>query len=333
MDTLLSMQVFREVVERGTFVAAADRLNLSTAMTSKHIMHMERRLGIRLLNRSPHSLSLTEPGRMYFERCKLILAELEQAESAVGSFGGAPRGTLRITCPSWLATRRMAQFLAAHRTRYPEVVVDLTFEDRFADIVEEGYDLALRSTVDSPPEGLIARPLRAVPLIIAASTEYLQRYGTPRLPEELKHHDCVMVGNGQAWHFTGPNGVIEVPARVVLRFRSTSGVAHAVSAGIGLAPLPLTVIEDPQFRGTLHPILIEYPLRQPALFAVYVSRKLVPPKIRTFIEHLVEYIREIPLPALPEKTGLETVPRPEPLQPGLGHQRASPDRVNGFTSD
>jgi DNA-binding transcriptional LysR family regulator len=322
MDTLLSMQIFREIAERGSFVVAADRLNLSTATTSKHIMHIERRLGIRLLDRGSHSLNLTELGRMYLERCKLILADLEQVESVVGSFGGAPRGTLRITGPSWLATRRTAEFLAAHRIRYPEVVVDLAFEDRFADIVEEGYDLALRSTVDSPPDGLIARPLRTVPLIIAGSTEYLQRYGTPKLPEDLKDHDSVMEGNAQAWHFRGPNGIIEVPARVVLRFRSTIGVAHAVSAGIGLAPLPLTVIEEPQFRGILHPVLFEYPLRQPTLFAVYVSRKLLSPKIRTFVEHLVEYIREVPLPALPSKSGPETGPRSKPLQPAPGRQQA-----------
>jgi DNA-binding transcriptional LysR family regulator len=302
------MKVFREVVERGTFVAAADRLNLSTAMTSKHIMHVERRLGARLLNRSSHSLSLTEPGRLYFESCKTILDELEQTESAVGSLGGTPRGTLRITCPSWMASRRMAEFLAAHRARHPEVVVDLSFEDRFADIIEEGYDIALRSTVDSPPEGLIARPLRAVPLVIAASTEYLQRCGTPRLPEELARHDCVMVGSGHTWQLMRPTGVIEVPAKVVLRFRSTDGVAHAVTAGIGVAPLPLTVIEDPQFRGALHPILVNYPLRQPTLFAVYVSRKLVPPKIRTFIDHLIEYISEIPVPPL-EREDLKP-PRP-----------------------
>ncbi|HEY0803336.1 MAG TPA: LysR family transcriptional regulator [Steroidobacteraceae bacterium] len=303
MDTLLSMQVFREVVERGTFVAAADRLNLSTAMASKHVMNMERRLGTRLLNRTSRSLSLTEPGSIFFERCKVLLDDLEQAESAVGSFGGAPRGTLRITAPSWMASRRMAEFLAAHRIRYPEVVVDMAFEDRFVDIVEEGYDLALRSTVDSPPQGLIARPLRAVPLVIAASTTYLERYGTPQLPEELARHDCVMVGSGHAWYFMGPSGVIEVPAKVVLRFRSTNGVAHAVSTGIGVAPLPLTVIEDPQFRGTLRPILVNYPLRHPTLFAVYLSRKLVSPKIRTLIDHLVEHIAQIPLPQPLELNG------------------------------
>jgi DNA-binding transcriptional LysR family regulator len=301
MDTVMSMKVFREVVERGTFVAAAERLSLSTAMTSKHVMNVERRLGARLLNRSSRSLSLTEPGRIYFERCKSILEDLEQAESAVGSFGETPRGTLRITCPAWMATRRMAEFLAAHRTRYPDVLVDVTFEDRFADIIAEGYDLALRSMVQSPPDGLIARALRSVPLVVAASTGYLQRHGTPELPQELAHHDSVMVGNEHAWHFTAPTGSYEVPARVVLRLSSTSAVAHAISTGIGIAALPLTVIEDPQFTDVLQPILTDHPLRQPTLFALYAARRLMPPKIRTFIDHLVEYMAAIPWPQKPER--------------------------------
>src|SRR5579862_9616877 len=179
MDTVLSMRVFREVVERGTFVAAAERLDLSTAGASKHVMNVEKRLGTRLLNRSSRSLSLTEPGRIYYERCKALLEELEQIESTVGSLGSAPRGTLKITVPSWMATRRMAEFLAAHRERYPEVVVHITFDDQLLNIVGQGYDLALQSTVESPPEGLIARPLRTIPLVIAASTEYLLRSGTP----------------------------------------------------------------------------------------------------------------------------------------------------------
>jgi DNA-binding transcriptional LysR family regulator len=298
VDTLISIKVFRQVVESGSFVAAAERLNLSTAMTTKHVMHIEKRLGTRLLNRNSRSLSLTEPGSLYFERCKIVLAELEEAELAVGSMNGAPRGTLRVTCPSWTATRRMANLFAAYRRRYSDVVVDVSFEDRLVDLVEEGYDLAIRATVDPPPAGLVARPFRSVPFVIAASREYLQRRGVPRSPEDLAGHDCVMVGNGQSWSITGPNGSIEVPARVVLRFRSTGGVAHAVSAGIGLAPLPLMVIEDPAFRGTLTPVLADYPLRQPTLYALYVSRKHVPPKIRTFIDHLIEYTAKIPLPRI-----------------------------------
>ena len=298
MDTLISINVFRQVVESGSFVAAAERLDLSTAMTTKHIKHLEKRLGTRLLNRNSRSLSLTEPGRLYLERCKVVLAELEEAELAVGSINGAPRGTLRITCPAWFATHQMADMLAAHRRRYPDVLVDVSFEDRLVDLVEEGYDVALRATLTQPPAGLVARPLRSVPFIIAASREYLQRCGVPMSPEDLAGHDSVMVGGGQTWPLVGPNGKIDVPARVVLRFRSVAGVAHAASAGIGLAPLPLTVLEDPPFRDTLMPVLVDYPLQQPTLHVLYVSRKHVPPKIRTFIDHVVEYTAKFPMPEI-----------------------------------
>jgi len=296
MDTLLSMKVFRQVVESGSFVGAAERLSLSTAMTSKRLMLLEKHLGTRLLNRSTHSLSLTESGRLFFERCKVILEEIEEAESAVGAVSGVPRGTLRVTAPSWAATRQVVDLVATYRQRYPEVVVDLSFEDRFVDLIEEGYDLAIRATSDPPPAGLIARPLRPVPFVIAASRGYLKRYGVPQSPEDLAQHDSVMVGNGQSWHFTGPHGNLEIPARVVLRFRSMSvAVAHAVCAGIGLAPLPRTMFEDPMFKDALCPVLAKYPLRHPQLYAIYVSRKHLPLKIRTFIDQLIEFTH-IPRP-------------------------------------
>jgi DNA-binding transcriptional LysR family regulator len=188
----------------------------------------------------------------------------------------------------------MADLLAAYRRRYPEIVVDISFEDRFVDVIEEGYDLAIRATVDQPPAGLIARRLRPMPFVIAASPDYLQRCGVPKSPEDLARHDSVMIGAGQSWHLAGPNGNIEVPARVVLRFRSAGGVAHAVSAGIGLAPVPVTVIEDRVFKGALTPVLAEYPLRRPTLYAIYVSRKRLPPKIRTFIDHVIEHVSPLP---------------------------------------
>src|SRR5580704_3433003 len=271
-DTLLSIKVFRQVVESGSFVGAAARLSLSTAMTSKRLMLLEKHLGTRLLNRSTHSLSLTESGKLFFERCKVILEEVEEAELAVGLVTGVPRGTLRITAPSWAASRRVADMVATYRQRYPEVVVDLTFEDRFVDLIAEGYDLAIRATADLPPAGLIARPLRPVPFVIAASKDYLQRCGVPQSPEDLAQHDCVMVGNGRSWHLTGPDRDIEIPARVVLRFGSMSvAVGHAVCAGIGLAALPRMMFEDPMFRQVLCPVLVKRPLRQLHLYAVYVS--------------------------------------------------------------
>ncbi|MGP8033544.1 MAG: LysR family transcriptional regulator [Steroidobacteraceae bacterium] len=297
MDTLTSIRVFRQVVESGTFVAAAERMDLSTAMVSKHVMHVEKRLGVRLLNRNSRTLSLTEPGRVYFERCKMILEDLEATELELGSLSTVPRGTLRISCPSWFAAQRMANNLAEFRRRYPEIVVDASFEDRRVDLVEEGYDLALRVTRDGAlPPGLIARPLRTVSFFIAASREYLKRNGVPESPEDLARHDFVAVGNLDSLQLAGPKGKIEVPLRVVLRYRSMSGVANAVAAGIGLAPLPDLFFEDPMFKDALKPVLTAYPMQEPTLYVVYVSRKHLPLKIRAFIDFVQEVASAIQQP-------------------------------------
>jgi DNA-binding transcriptional LysR family regulator len=189
----------------------------------------------------------------------------------------------------------MVDLIAAYRLHYPEVVVDISFEDRFVDLIEEGYDLALRATGDEPPAGLIARPLRPMPFVIAASREYLKRRGVPQSPPDLAQHDSIMIGNGQSWSLAGLNGDIEVPARVVLRFESmTVAVAHAVSAGIGLASLPRSMFEESAFTDVLCPVLTEHPLRQPHLYAIYVSRKYLPLKLRTFVDHLIEWTRTPP---------------------------------------
>src|ERR1700740_1261790 len=299
MDNLTSIKVFRQVVESGSFVAAAERMDFSTAMVSKHVMHAERRLGVRLLNRNSRTLSLTEPGRVYFERCKTILEDLEATELELGSLGTAARGTLRITCPSWFASQRMADNLAEFRRRYPEVVVDASFEDRMVDLVEEGYDLAMRGTRDGAlPPGLIARPLRTMSFFIAASHEYLKRNGAPESPEDLARHDFVAIGNLDSLSVKGPKGQIEVPLRVVLRYRSLSGVANAVAAGIGLAPLPDLMFEDPAFRDALQPVLTAYPLQEPTLHIVYVSRKHLPLKIRAYIDFVQEKASTIQPPRL-----------------------------------
>jgi DNA-binding transcriptional LysR family regulator len=299
VDTLTSIKVFRQVVESGSFVAAADRMDLSTAMVSKHVAYVEKRLGVRLLNRNSRTLSLTEAGSVYFDRCKTILEDLEATELELGSLGTAPRGTVRVTCPSWFARQRLADSLAEFRRRYPEIVVDVSFEDRRVDLVEEGYDLALRVTRESSlTAGLIARPLRSVPFFVGASLEYLKRHGTPKSPEELAHHDFVAVGNIDSLSFTGPAGAIEVPLRVVMRYRSVGGVAHAAAAGIGLAPLPDILFEEPTFQGVLTPILRDYPLAEPTLYAVYVSRRHLPLKIRAFIDFLVEASATTPVPKL-----------------------------------
>jgi DNA-binding transcriptional LysR family regulator len=296
VDTLTSIKVFRQVVESGSFVAAAERLNLSTAMVSKHLMHAEKRLGVRLLNRNSRRLSLTEPGRVYFERCKTILDDLEATELELGSLGATPRGTVRVTCPSWFDGQRIANHLAQFRRRYPEIVLDVSFEDRIVDLVEEGCDVAMRVTrdPDSLPAGLIARPLRSIQFYIGASHEYLKRKGTPTKPEDLAHHDCIAVGSLDTWILNSPNGKVEVSPRVVMRSRTNSGVVNAVAAGIGLAPLSATYFEDPVFEDVLTPVMTEYPFREPTLYLVYVSRKYLPLKIRAFVDFFLEVIPKAP---------------------------------------
>jgi DNA-binding transcriptional LysR family regulator len=289
MDTLTSINVFRQVVESGSFVGAADRMDLSTAMVSRHVMHVEQRLGVRLLNRNTRKLSLTEPGRLYFERCKQILEELAGVEQELGSLSAAVRGTLRITAPTVAAGPRMAELLAQYRRRYPEVLVDLCLEDRLVDLVEEGYDLALRiaSSRDELPAGLIARPVRSASFHLAASHEYLKRHGTPRCPEEIAGHDFVAVGNTTSLRLARPAGDIEIPLRVVMRHRSMAGVAGAVAAGVGIALLPTVLLSEPALREVVTPILTDCPFREATLYALYVSRKFVPSTIRTFIDFIV----------------------------------------------
>jgi DNA-binding transcriptional LysR family regulator len=301
MDTLTSIKVFRQVVDSGSFMRAADRLDMSTAMVSKHVMHVEQRLGVRLLNRNSRSLSLTEPGRLYFERCKSILEDLQATELELGSLGSVPRGTLRISVPSSAAGQWLAELLAEYRRRYPEVLVDLSFEDRFVNLVDEGFDLALRiaSSPDSLPSGLIARPLRPAVFHLAASHDYVKRRGAPNSPEDLVQHDFIAVGDVLNC-LPRPVGMAkgENPFHVVLRYRSMDGVANAVAAGIGIAPVPAVLFEDPAFREVLTPILPEYPLQQATLYVVYASRKLVPQKLRTFVDFIVEALSSESKPRL-----------------------------------
>ncbi|HEY6515647.1 MAG TPA: LysR substrate-binding domain-containing protein [Steroidobacteraceae bacterium] len=292
MDTLTGIKMFLQVVESGSFVGAADRLDVSTAMVSKHVMNVEGRLGVRLLNRNSRTLSLTGPGRVYFERCKAILSDLEETELELGSLAATARGTLRITCPSWFAGQRLADVLARYRQRYPDVVVDVSFEDRVVDLVDEGYDLALRVLPDPKllPAGLIARAVKSMSFFVAASREYLRRHGTPKTPQDLAQRDCIAVGSQDSWELRGPNGKVEIPVHVVARYRSMAGVAHAVAAGIGLAPLPRIFFEDPLLRNQLVAVLTDYPFAQATLYLVYVSRRNAPLKVRSFIDFFLETV-------------------------------------------
>jgi DNA-binding transcriptional LysR family regulator len=302
VDTFTSIRVFRQVVDSGSFVRAAELLDMSTPSVSRHVMHVEQRLGVRLLNRNNRSLSLTESGRVYFERCRSILDELQATELELGCLGMVPRGTLRVSVPN-SASGWLAELLAEYRRRYPEVLPDMSFEDRFVNLVDEGYDLALRIAVspDALPAGVVARPLLQTVFQLAASHEYLKRRGVPKFPEDLAQHEFIAVGD-MLNCLPRPAGT----GKVVLRYRSIDGVADAVAAGIGIAPVPAVLFEDPAFREVLTPVLPDYPLRQATLYVVYASRRFLPPKLRTFVDFIVEFFS----PASESKPRLFRAPRP-----------------------
>lgn len=310
MDTLIAIKVFRLVVESGSFVTAAERLEMSTPMVSRYVAQLEQRLRVRLLNRNSRTLSLTDAGRLYFERTKAILEDLQDTELELGALHNAPRGSLRITCQSFTASQRLADLLAEYRQRCPEVFIYVSFEDREVDLVEEGFDIAIRTTADmaSIAPGLIARPVRPTRAVLAASRGYLERRGVPESPADLNQHDFVGVAEAKSLSFTGPDGALEISMRVVVRFRSCVCVANAVAAGIGLAPLPAFYFDDPAFKDRLVPVLAAYPLQEGTLYLAYASRKHVALKIRSFIDFFVEKMASptpdpfprIEAPSLPE---------------------------------
>ena len=290
MDTLSSIDTFRQVVECGSFVAAAERLEISPAAVSKRIMHVEERLGVRLLNRNTRKLSLTDSGRVYFERCKTILDDLRATELELASADRAPRGILRVTCPSFAAAGQLARLLAEFGNRYPQVLVDAAFEDRLADLVEGGYDVALRlvAGADSLPQGLVARPVRRETFHLAASRDYLDRRGVPRSPADLAGHDVVALPDS-----TWP-AAIPTPPRIALRCRSAASVVNAVAAGIGIGSVPGTILEDPQFKDLLVPVLAETRLPQLTLYIVYMRRRFVSPKVSAFVELILASLSRAP---------------------------------------
>jgi|SRR5579871_4978372 len=290
MDTLTSINVFRQVVESGSFVGAADRLDLSTAMVSKHVMAIEKRLRVRLLNRNSHKLSLTEAGSFYLERCKAILHELQNTERELESLSSTPRGTLRVACcDTCIPGLGLASALAEYRHRYPEVVLDISFTDRAVDLVEEGFDVAFRIVRDeSLPAGVVARRVRPIPFRLAASRAYLERHGIPEGPEDLGGHDFIVAGDEESLCLESAQGTVEVPLRVALRCRTLADVAITVSAGMGLAPLPAALLSNPAFVSVLRPVLTDFALQESTLYLIYPGRKHVPFKARAFIDMVLE---------------------------------------------
>ena len=289
MDRFAALQAFVAVAELRSFSAAARRLRIAKSAISRQVGALEAALGVRLFNRTTRSLSLTEVGRGYFERAERILADLSEADEAVGEMRSAPRGKLRVSAPMSFGFLHLTPALCDFLARYPEVDVDVALSDRFVDLVEEGFDVAVRIAV-LPDSSLIARRLAPARAVICASPAYLARRGEPKIPDDLAGHDCLFNSNlpsGREWRFVGRDGS---PTRVAVKGRLSlnNGDALRVAAlhGFGLVRLPTFIVGRDLQAGMLTSVLDGYLEQDAAIHAVYPHARRLSPAVRAFVDFL-----------------------------------------------
>ncbi|MFL9876342.1 LysR family transcriptional regulator [Paraburkholderia megapolitana] len=289
MDQLASMRVFVKAVDLGSFSAAADALQISSQLVGKHVQTLEHHLGVRLLNRTTRRQSLTDIGRAFYERTKIILAEVEAAESLAAETRAVPRGRLRINAPVSFGMHTLAPELPDYMQAFPEVSVDLTLSNRVVDVIEEGYDAVFR-VGDLSDSGLIARALAPYPLIACAAPSYLASHSPLRTPADLRQHECLgfsATSLRHSWTFEGPEGRVSVP--VSGRFMTDHGepLLSAAVAGLGIMLQPLELVRGALSRGELVVVLPEYRIAPRPLHILYAPDRRVTPKLRSFLDFAV----------------------------------------------
>lgn len=290
MDRLVCMQVFVRVVEKGSFSATAEEFRISPTMVGKHICHLEERLGVRLLNRTTRRQSLTEVGRIYYERCKLALAEVEAADACANELQLAPRGLLRVNAPVSFGASAFIGALGDYLEQYPEVHIELALNDRVVNLVDEGYEAAIRIG-SLPDSSLIARPLTPYRMVVCASPEYLDIHGTPQSPEKLAGHNCmgfIYSVSQKHWQFIDRDGTSTVQINGNLRVNNGQALKTAALRGMGIIMQPEVLLTEDIAAGRLVRILAEHELPSKAMHLVYPSNRNMTPKLKSFVEFIVE---------------------------------------------
>lgn len=290
MDRLTSLEVFNKVVESASFSEAARQLGLSRAMASKHVQSLENRLGIRLLNRTTRRLSLTEAGSDFYNRTAQIVADLEDAEAKAADLHLTPRGVLKVNAPLSFALSQLGPILPAFLADHPEVQINLTLNDRIVDLVDEGYDMAIRvgRLADS---SLIARKLARCRMALCASPGYLKRHGTPKTPEDLSRHNCLgytYSARPNQWEFDGPAGHVTVPIKGNLLANNGDILRDAAIADEGIVIQPTFIVGSDLCAGKLVPLLPDWRVPDIAVYAVYPENRHVAAKVRSFVDFLVK---------------------------------------------
>ena len=294
MDRVLGMTTFVKVVDSGGFAAAGRALNMSASAVTLHVQAIEERLGTRLLNRTTRQVSMTEAGRAYYDSCTRILADIEAAEQAAQELQSKPRGTLRLNAAPTILPLIHAM-LVDFTAQYPDVSLDMTVSGRMVDLVEEGFDLALR-LLPVPDSSLIVRRLAGFRFTVVGAPEYLAQRGTPAKPADLAAHNCLIYSDspfGNEWRFlTKDGGVQDVPVSGNIKANSAEALRMAVLAGKGLMFAPRFLVADDLAAGHLVPVLTKVQTVELAINAVYPSRRHLSAKVRIFIDLVAEHFRK-----------------------------------------
>ncbi|GAB6846892.1 LysR family transcriptional regulator [Paraburkholderia kururiensis] len=292
MDTLVSMKVFRHVVETGSFVGAAARAEMSPAMASKHVMHLEQQLGARLLNRTTRRVAPTEAGREYYERLSQALGEIEEAAQAVSAASVVPQGRLRVTCLSAFGLRHIMSAAADYAAQYPKVTVDIQLSDRVVELIDEGFDVAVRASPSGlKSSSLIARQIATAHILLCASPDYLARRGTPKTLDDLTRHNFIHYADVSAQELTlssmAGGSRVRLAGNMVVNHLEAQRVVTLHGAGVAL--LGTEVIGDDIAAGRLVPILVDVaPPRELPIHVVYASRRYLSAKVRSFVDFMAQ---------------------------------------------
>ena len=294
MNKLLQMQVFVEVVRAGSFVSAAEGLGMSKAAVSRHLGELESRLGVRLLQRTTRRLSLTEEGQVFQARCVDILAGVGEAEDEISAQTGTASGQLRISAPTTFGVRHLAPLWGAFRERHPKVTLDITLADRVVDLIDEGYDLAVRIG-RLANSSLVSRQLATTRMVLCASPSYLGRNGTPRHPHELAGHSILAYSywsDKDEWQFSGPAGPVAVRTQPWLSTNSGDTCLAAALAHQGVILQPSFLVDPDLAAGRLVELMPEFKAVELGIYAVYPTRKHVSAKVRALIDFLGQRLGE-----------------------------------------
>ncbi|MEQ8735150.1 MAG: LysR family transcriptional regulator [Rhodospirillaceae bacterium] len=290
MDTINGMRTFARVVDTGSFTEAASRLGISTALASKYVRQLESRLGVQLLNRTTRSVSPTEVGRAYWERCASLLKDFEELEESVGEQHGQPRGVLRVAGSRAFGEDLLVPAIGRFMTSYPEISLDLTLDERMIDIVSEGFDVAIR-VADLADSSLIARRLMPYPYFICASSDYLAVHGTPTTPQDLLSHRCIIntgISPANQWQFSINGLTSQVTVPTTARVNTARATATLVKAGRGIGLCLYSTVEDDLATGKLVRLLRNFEAYDRTVYAVYPHSQHLSAKVRVFVDHLVE---------------------------------------------